>query len=102
MKTVSELIEQYTRGVSETRVSGFEVLELLDIRSRIAEYEQTASRAERRRIELADRQFFRNAMVFAENIRQIADFTEMRTRANVPPSHWWWYVDEMTRVALAA
>lgn len=102
MKSIGALIEQYARGVSETRVSGFEVLELLDIRSRIAELEKEASATERQRIEIADRQFFQNASTFAQSIQKIADLNEMRARANVPPSHWWWYVEEFTHLALAA
>jgi len=28
-------------------------------------------------------------------IWEIADLAEMRKRGHVPPSHWWWYMDQI-------
>jgi len=89
-----ELIEKFAVGVQYPDVSGFELLELLDIRSTIARQEHTLSEEERKKFEEADRRFLRNVKQIYAAISQIADLAEMRRRSSVAPSHWWWYLEE--------
>jgi hypothetical protein len=83
-------------------MSGFEVLELLDIRSALARHEEELNDQQRRTLEEADEVFLRHAAQFHESVMQIADLAEMRKRAMVPPSHWWWYLEKLTLPERAA
>lgn len=75
-------------------VSGFEWLEVLDIRSRLAIRESLLSENDRSRLEKFDRRFFKMADFLLERISEVADMAEMRQGAHILPSHWW-YLDEI-------
>ncbi len=97
----TEIIEDYAVDVEFSQVSGFEILEMLDLRSEIAEREKFLSETERRRLEEADRQFLHHAHEFHANVSKVANLEEERRRNNVPPSHWWWYLEELVRARVA-
>lgn len=99
MSTLKELIESYAVDVRFPDVSGFEILETLDLRSEIAAQEHELTAEERVALEEADRYFFQHAPQFHASIAAVADLSEIRKRVGVPPSHWWWYLDELVRVA---
>jgi len=90
-----QLLKDYVIGVRHPGVSGFEVLELLDLRSQIAESEAELTGEEREKLEEADGLFLQNAGRLYESLLQVADLVEMRKRAGVAPSHWWWYLDKL-------
>lgn len=93
-----ELLQRLEVGLRHPQASGFEVLELLDARSALAQIESDLSGPERRRIEQADRVFLAQARELFEGVREVADLSEQRERAGIPPSHWWWYLDELVHV----
>ncbi len=95
MSELKELLGHYAEGVYYPEVSGFEILELLDIRSEIARRETELSPEERKKLETADGVFLKNAAKFFAAISKIADLAEMRGRADVSPSHWWWYLEKL-------
>lgn len=94
-KEKERLLKDYAIGVCHPESSGFEVLELLDVRSQLAELESGLSDEEREKLEEADSLFLQNADRLYESLLQVADLTEMRKRAGVAPSHWWWYLDKL-------
>jgi hypothetical protein len=89
------LLKGYIIGVCHPGASGFEVLELLDLRSKLAELETELTGEEREKLEEADSLFLQNADRFYESLLQVADLVEMRRRAGIVPSHWWWYLDKL-------
>jgi len=95
-----ELLREWTEGVRHPDVSGFELLELMDIRSKLAQadLEGSLTLEERRALEEADGLFLRNAKEFYEQIAQVADLEEMRRKAGVSPSHWWWYLEKLSQM----
>ena len=95
MSELKELLGHYTGGVCYPEVSGFEILELLDIRSEIARREKELLLEERENLEAANGIFLKNAAKFFAAIYEIADLAEVRQRANVSPSHWWWYLEKL-------
>jgi len=95
MSELKELLGHYTEGVYYPEVSGFEILEILDIRSEIARKERNLSVGERKKLETADGIFLKNASKFFAAISKIADLAEIREKANVSPSHWWWYLEKL-------
>jgi hypothetical protein len=95
MNDASRLLESYEVDVQYPGVSGFEILEMLDIRSRIADLERGLDTEQRARLEAADDKLLRNAPAFFQSVASIGDLPELRRRADVPCSHWWWYLERL-------
>ena len=102
MRQQNRLLAKFCQGVRYPTVSGFEVLELLDIRSTLAQREAKLSEEGKKRLEEADSLFLQNAQQFYESVTRVANLEEMRKRASVPPSHWWWYLEKLVRAERAA
>ena len=101
MKKKRDLLKSFTVGVTYPNVSGFEVLELLDSRSAIAEVESKLTQEEKVELERADSLFLSNLDKLYKSVIQVADLHEMRKRARVPPSHWWWYIEKLVKTKKA-
>jgi len=84
----------YRISVEYPDVSGFEVLELLDTRSKLAEIEDDLTEKERRSLERADEILLDNLECFYNQIKEIGNLAEIRKQSNILPSHWWWYLDK--------
>lgn len=97
MSDIGSLLEDYVDGVDFPEVSGFEVLELLDVRSRLAAREGELDEAQRRQLEDADAEFLRHAPVFYENVVVLGDLGDLRRRSGASCSHWWWYLEKLAQ-----
>ena len=95
MSEAQEILKEYIEAVRFPEASGFEVLELLDVRSRIATREKELSAAEQARLEEADATFLHNASAFYESVVALGDLRQLRRRAAAPCSHWWWYLEKL-------
>lgn len=93
------LLEQYVEDVRHPEVSGFELLDLLHTRSALATLEVELSHDERRDLEEADARLLAAAPVLVTRLTEIAPLSELRRRASVSPSHWWWYLDLLQQTA---
>lgn len=102
MSDYPQLLADYEVSVGFSQVSGFEILELLDVRSRLALAESQLNATEKERLEKADEVFLAQAAEFYEQVAAVADIREMRRRAAVPISHWWWHLEKFSRVEKAA
>jgi hypothetical protein len=89
------LINYLSESILHSDISGFEILELLDIRTQLASREPLMDDNEKARIEKIDRKLSQFAVSWVELILEVADLAEMRKRNHVLPSHWWWYLDEL-------
>jgi hypothetical protein len=101
MSQYASLIQRYATSVRFPEVSGFEVLELLQLRSRLADLEHALAPAERTALEAADTTFLQNAQTLCRQVSEIAALETLRREMGVRPSHWWWYLDSLTRVPVA-
>ena len=72
MNEQEHLLTVFCRGVQYPEVSGFEVLELLDVRSALAPWEGKLSDHARKQLEEADAVFLRQAGQFYTSIAQVA------------------------------
>jgi hypothetical protein len=89
------LLEQYIGDVQHPDVSAFELLDLLQTRSVLATLEAQISPDERQRLEEADSQLFAAAPLLVSRLLELAPLATLRRRANVSPSHWWWYLERL-------
>ena len=83
MNDYSSLLADYEAGVGFPQVSGFEILELLDTRSRLALAESQLNAAEKEQLEKADEIFLAQAAEFYEQVAAVADIREMRRRPHL-------------------
>jgi hypothetical protein len=91
-----ELIQYLLEATDYPEVSGFELLEVLDIRSRLAPREPLLIGDDRDLLEKVDKRLLQMADVLLERISEVANLCEMRHRSHILPSHWWWYLDEIS------
>ncbi len=91
-----ELMEYLAEAMNHPDVSGFELIEILDIRSQLAAREPVLSDDDKAALETLDRQLLKLADLWLTRISEVADLAQMRKKAHVLPSHWWWYLDEIT------
>lgn len=101
MNDYPQLLADYEVSVGFPQVSGFEILELLDTRSRLALVESQLNAAEKEQLEKANEVFLAHAAEFYEQVTSVADIREMRRRAAVPISHWWWHLEKFSRLEKA-
>ncbi len=87
--------DYYRKAIQFPGVSGFQILELLDVRSKLAGGESELDAAQRVQLEEADSRFLRDAPASYESVARIGDLGELRRRAGVPCSHWWWYLEKL-------
>ena len=95
MSEVQHFLEHYVKSVGFPEVSGFEVLELLDVRSHLAARESELDATQREQLEEADSVFLRHAAMFYESVAPLGDLSILHHRAAVPCSHWWWYLEKL-------
>ncbi len=101
MSEYASLIESYAASVRHPDVSGFEILDMLRLRSRLAEVESELTMTDRVSLEAADATFLQNAPTLYRQVSEIEDLEALRREVGVRPSHWWWYLDTLTRVPVA-
>lgn len=96
MSNYKKWLKNYTVSVKFPNVSGFEILEMLESRSRLALIENQMSPNERKDLESGDATFLNQVHVFYANLTKIVDLKELRRKRNILPSHWWWYLDKLS------
>jgi len=94
-KRSTHLMDYISKAIVHPNVSGFEALELLDVRSHLASREALLDEPSKARLEELDRQLLQMSGIWLERISEVAELAEMRRRSHVLPSHWWWYLDEI-------
>ncbi|NUO80275.1 hypothetical protein HUU05_09385 [candidate division KSB1 bacterium] len=97
MSDYKRWLANYTVSVNFPSVSGFEIVEMLQARSHLAVLENKLSASERSEIEAADALFLEHAQEFYAGLSEITDLSELRTRMNALPSHWWWHLDKLVQ-----
>jgi hypothetical protein len=90
-------LANYTVSVQFSSVSGFEILEMLQVRSHLAQIESSLRAIERAELELADAVFLAHANELYTSLSEITDLSELRAKMNVLPSHGWWHLDKLVQ-----
>ena len=90
-----ELMDYLLESMNHTDASGFELIEIFDIRSRLATREPLLTDEDKSHLEAIDRNPLKMDDLLLERISEVADLAQMRRRAHILPSHWWWYWDQI-------
>ena len=72
------LVQRYATSLRFPDVSGFEVLELLQLRSRLADLEHELAPAERAALEAADATFLDNAPALHRQVSEVVTLETLR------------------------
>ncbi|MBI4531280.1 MAG: hypothetical protein HY709_07125 [Candidatus Latescibacteria bacterium] len=99
---LERLLRGYEAGTRHPDVSGMEHLNLLQVRSRLAELEPDLTGEQHQRLTRADRALYRQAAEFLRAIEAIADLASWRAQEAVPVTHWWWYLDVISHLPVGA
>jgi hypothetical protein len=97
-RMTQKLLDFLFKSLDHPEVTGFELLEVLDMRSRLAYREPLLSDPERIQMEHLDKRFLSMVELIKDRILEVANLEEMRKRSHVLPSHWWWYLDGISQV----
>jgi hypothetical protein len=97
MSEGEQVLERYLQALHFPEVSGFEVLEILDVRSSLAAREGELNAEQRTRLEAADSVFLRDVPMLYETVAALGDLRDRRRRAAAPCSHWWWYLEKLAQ-----
>jgi len=95
---VNELLKYYQLAVTSSHVSGFEHLQMLDIRDDLEIDKTKLTLEELELLAKADHQLLTLAADFYAELSKIVDLAQERQQHNPPASHWWWYLDVLTQV----
>ena len=100
MTNTNDMITAFEVDVRFPDVSGMEHLDMLLTRSELARAEQAGQLNDEQRLRLAeaDRILLEQVERFYGSIKQIADLKSWRRQEDVPPEHWWWYLDVLAQV----
>ena len=90
-----QLMDFLNESIQHLDTSGFELLEILDVRSQLASREPLLNDDDKMMLEKLDLELLQSASNMSKRISEVANLAEMRKRAHVLPSHWWWYLDQM-------
>lgn len=93
-----ELIAAYEVDVRFPDVSGMEHLDMLRVRSKLANHESDLTAEEQVRLLEADKALVRQARHFYNAIRKIADLETWRRDEHISSTHWWWYLDVLAQL----
>lgn len=93
---MNALLKRYSVAVTHPDVSGFEHLEMLLIRDRLADQELSLSNQERSSLADADKLLLRNAALFYTELARITSLEEERGQRRPAPDRWWWYLDVLS------
>jgi len=100
MSDYKKWLDNFSIGVKFPSVSGFEILEMLQARSHLAQFENSMTATELAELESADATFLAHADEFYSTLSEIADFGALRAQASAWPSHWWWHLDKLVKQKL--
>lgn len=95
---MNELLRYYQAAVASPTASGFEHLQMLDIRDDLEAMKSGMSAEELQLLIEADNYLFSHALTFYTELTKITDLTHERLRHTTPPSHWWWYLDVLVQL----
>jgi hypothetical protein len=97
---MNKLLKQYQNEVEFPDVSGFEHLQMLDIRDELEEIKSELSGPELEVLNITDQRFLEQATAFHAQLASVTDLAYEREQRNPPPTHWWWYLDVLVQLPL--
>ena len=83
-------LAHYCVDVKHPNVSGAEHLEMLQIRDKLADVEDTLTSEEQEILAAADQTLVEQAAAFHSMLQSFLDLAQYRQEHKMPPERWWW------------
>ncbi len=99
---MNELLKYYLMAVESPGVSGFEHLQMLDVRDNLQQIRSELTAEELDLLAGADYRLLTQAAAFHAELAQVTNLARERTQQNQPPAHWWWYLDVLAQLPAVA
>lgn len=93
---MNNYLQTYLIAVQHPDVSGFEHLDMLAIRDKLAEQRLTAE--ESLQLAHADQALLNKVRDFYDALKSITDLQMERKNRQRTPDHWWWYLDVLAQL----
>lgn len=97
---MSNYLQRYKVAVRQTEASGFEQLDLLLLRDKIAQATVQFTAEQKAELATADQPLLSQAVAFHAALSQITDLTAERQQRQPSPEAWWWYLDVLAQPPL--
>ncbi len=95
---MNEYLRRYMVAVKYPNVSGFEHLDMLMVRDKLAARETELTEVENQQLKQADNQLLSNARAFHNELARVTELAREREQRTPPPDHWWWYLDVIVKL----
>jgi hypothetical protein len=93
-----QLLQIYQIAVKYPESSGFEHLEMLQIRDELALIENELNEREKEELALADQLLIKNSQLFYHELSIIIDLRQKRESEQISSASWWWYLDVLANL----
>lgn len=97
---MSKYLQDYLVAVEHPEVSGFEHLNMLLIRDKLAHSEKELTATQKTELAMADQRLLSQATAVYAALSHITDLAGERQQRQPPPEHWWWYLDVLAQPPL--
>jgi hypothetical protein len=97
---MSDYLERYLVAVEHPDVSGFEHLDMLLLRDKLAQVSNQFTPEQQAKLAAADQRLLSQAAAFYAALSQITGLAHERQQRQPPPEHWWWYLDVLAQPPL--
>jgi hypothetical protein len=95
---MNRYLKHYLVAVEHPEVSGFEHLEMLLVRDKLAEQESLLTAEEKAQLTVADQQLIKRANEFYTELSRVTDLKSERQQRHPDAKQWWWYLDVLTNL----
>lgn len=96
----NKYLQSYLIAVQHPHVSGFEHLDMLAVRDKLAQQRLTTEEA--LQLTLADQTLLNRVRDFYNALQSITDLQEERQNRQRTPDQWWWYLDVLAQLPIQA
>jgi hypothetical protein len=94
---MSEYLQRYLVAVKYPDVSGFEHLDMLLVRDKLAQVSSQLTSDQQAKLAAADQRLLSQAAAFHAALSQVTNLANERQQRQPPPEHWWWYLDVLAQ-----
>lgn len=95
---MNKYLKNYLVAVESPEVSGFEHIEMLLVRDKLAEQDILLTTEQRALLAAADERLLEQLAAFYQELCRITNLRSERQRRQPSPERWWWYLDVLLSV----
>ncbi len=99
---MNKYLQRYLVAVQHPEVSGFELLDMLTVRDRLATQVEPLAAEEKQMLTVADQQLILHASTICNELAHVTDLAYERSQRNPTAEQWWWFLDILVTAPVKA